>query len=227
MKTLIFRISILLVFCLIAYSTYSYSTFTRKGFISQYSISHSSVILPPQETFFSELTKQAELRTLENVKYDGRYLSIGFPMGDVPENIGVCTDVVIRTYRALGIDLQEMVHADMSENFLSYPKMWGLLKPDTNIDHRRVPNLMTFFNRMGASLAISDEPDEYAPGNVVSWDLGGGTMHIGIVSSKKSHVSGNPLIVHNIASGPKLDDILFKYKIIGHYRYSDFQSQER
>ena len=139
-------------------------------------------------------------------------------MGDVPENIGVCTDVLIRSYRELGIDLQEKIHLDMKENFLSYPKMWLLTSTDTNIDHRRVPNMMTFFNRSGSSLPITKSPHDYAPGDIVSWNLGRGVMHIGIISNQLSK-TGIPLVVHNIGSGPKLEDVLFSYKIIGHHRY--------
>ena len=140
-------------------------------------------------------------------------------MGDVKENIGVCTDLVIRSYRGLGIDLQELIHEDMKENFfLSYPKIWRLTKPDTSIDHRRVPNLMIFFNRHSYSLPITDSIKDYKTGNMVCWDLGDGLTHIGIISSKRSK-NNIPMIVHNIGSGPEISDILFKYKIIGHYRY--------
>ena len=151
-------------------------------------------------------------------------------MGDVPENIGVCTDVVIRSFRGLGIDLQQRVHEDMKRNFRSYPRKWKLTKPDPNIDHRRVPNLMTYFERAGASVAITDNPLDYYAGDVVAWDLskagaegngeGNGKvlLHIGIVSNYVSEVTSNPLIVHNIGAGPQMNDMLFDYKIIGHYR---------
>jgi len=199
-----------------------YSSFTKAGFINQYALKHApspDLSENKSKSFYDALAAKAEDRLKASVTYDGRYYKIGYPMGDVPSNIGVCTDVVIRSYRALGIDLQEKVHIDMKNNFLSYPKMWGLTSPDTNIDHRRVPNLMTFFNRSGAALPITNNPVDYGPGHVVAWDLGGGIMHIGIVSSKKSSKSGNPLIVHNIGLGPKLEDILFYYKIIGYYKY--------
>lgn len=171
--------------------------------------------------FTSDLAAAALERTSKNVTYDGAYISIPYPNGDVPENKGVCTDVVIRSYRALGIDLQRLVHEDMSTNFSSYPskRIWGLSKTDKNIDHRRVPNLRTFFTRHGKSLPVNTNPQDYEPGNVVSWMLPGNLPHIGIISDKVSIVSGNPLVVHNIGSGPKLEDMLFNYKITGHYKY--------
>ena len=160
-------------------------------------------------------------RTNHNVQYDGAYRVIDYPGGDVPQNIGVCTDVVIRTYRTLGIDLQVLVHEDMSKNFKSYPssRIWGLKRPDKNIDHRRVPNLQTFFKRHGVALKISRDSLSYKAGDLVTWMLPGNLPHIGIVTSRKSEATGNPMIVHNIGSGPMLEDMLFSYKITGHYRY--------
>ncbi|UTA47159.1 DUF1287 domain-containing protein [Simiduia sp. 21SJ11W-1] len=160
-------------------------------------------------------------RTRESVVYDGRYLSIGYPMGDVPASIGVCTDVVIRSYRALGIDLQQQVHEDMRENFSAYPsaRIWGLRAPDTNIDHRRVPNLQTFFSRYGEALAVTDAPEDYLPGDLVTWRVGGALPHIGIVIDQHSEDELRPLIVHNIGKGPVVEDILFAYPVTGHYRY--------
>lgn len=165
------------------------------------------------------LVKAANQRTKSLVVYNGAYRKIAYPMGDVPANIGVCTDVVIRSYRKLGIDLQELVHKDMKENFSKYPKIWGLKRPDTNIDHRRVPNLETFFERHGQVLAISQKSEDYHPGDIVSWRLDNNLPHIGIVSDVKDANSGNYKVVHNIGFGPKLDDMLFDYKIVGHYRY--------
>lgn len=155
------------------------------------------------------------------VTYDGSYYSIAYPRGDVPENIGVCTDVVIRTYREIGIDLQELLHKDIQANFDRYPskRIWGLGRPDTNIDHRRVPNLQTFFRRQGSELPVSDMSKDYRPGDMVTWLLPGNLPHIGIVSNVYDKNSGNPMIVHNIGQGPKLDDVLFNYPITGHYRY--------
>ncbi len=176
-------------------------------------------------SFQDHLAIQAELRLQSDVRYDGSYLKIGYPLGDVPAHIGVCTDVVIRSFRGLGIDLQQRVHEDMKRNFRSYPTKWKLSKPDTNIDHRRVPNLMTYFKRAGASLKITDNPFDYFAGNIVAWDIsqgkGKGLVHIGIVSNYVSEVTGNPLIVHNIGAGPQMNDMLFDFKIIGHYKYGE------
>lgn len=159
-----------------------------------------------------ELTKQ-------EVRYDPSYFSMDYPNGDVPADKGVCTDVVIRAYRKIGIDLQQLVHEDMKAHFHQYPNHWGLTTTDKNIDHRRVPNLMTFFSRKGDEQAITQNPNDYLPGDVVAWSLGGGLTHIGIVVNKKSRDGKRNLIVHNIGNGQVLEDRLFTYKIIGHYRY--------
>ncbi|KKJ78518.1 hypothetical protein WH95_03350 [Kiloniella litopenaei] len=167
-----------------------------------------------------KLAEAALVRTTQNVVYDGSYHSIAYPGGDVPANIGVCTDVVIRSYRALGIDLQKLVHEDMRANFASYPKIWGLKSTDRNIDHRRVPNLRVFFTRHGQSLPLSKNPADYLPGDLVTWNLNksGSLPHIGIISDQKS-AEGMPLVVHNIGAGPQIEDMLFDYKMTGHYRY--------
>ena len=157
--------------------------------------------------------------TNKSVIYNGDYYSIPYPNGDVPDGIGVCTDVVIRTYRSVGLDLQKEVHEDMEANFELYPKIWGLSKPDSNIDHRRVPNLMTYFKRQGAEIPITDMGKDYLPGDIVSWNLGGGLTHIGIVVNKKSNDNKRFMIVHNIGGGQVLEDCLFKYTITGHYRF--------
>ena len=173
-----------------------------------------------QDLFTPEnISKAAIELTKKDVKYDGSYYPIPYPNGDVPNKIGVCTDVIIRAYRALGLDLQKEIHEDMINNFDKYPKNWGLNKPDKNIDHRRVPNQMTYFERQGASMPISNRPSSYLPGDIVAWDLGGGITHIGLVVNKKSHDSENFMIVHNIGSGQNIDDCLFNFKIIGHYRF--------
>ena len=177
-------------------------------------------IIFSQDTFSSEnISKAAIELTKQEVKYDGSYYSIPYPNGDVPNGLGVCTDVVIRTYRSLGLDLQKEIHEDMKNNFDKYPKIWGLKKPDKNIDHRRVPNQMTYFERQGSSLTITNKSENYLPGDVVAWDLGGGTTHIGVVVNKKSLFSDNYMIVHNIGAGQNIDDCLFDFKIIGHYRF--------
>jgi len=157
--------------------------------------------------------------TEDKVVYDPAYRSIDYPMGDVPSGTGVCTDVVIRAYRKMGVDLQRLVHEDMRAHFSVYPDRWGLKSTDTNIDHRRVPNLMTYFERQGATRSTDRDPSIYLPGDIVCWDLGGGITHIGIVADLRHRRSGNPLIVHNIGAGQVLADCLFSYQIIGHYRY--------
>ena len=174
------------------------------------------------DEFSHDLAKAAIERTQHVVRYDGRYVGIEYPLGDVPKNIGVCTDVVIRSYRTMGIDLQQRVHEDMRDNFSEYPskRMWGLSRPDSNIDHRRVPNLRAFFEREGVSLQITQRASNYLPGDIVSWNLPGNLPHIGIVVDAIDPRSGNPLIVHNIGSGPELADSLFSYEVTGHYRYS-------
>lgn len=200
------------------FMTYKYSTFTKIGFINQFTLRYPTD-LPKEHIAFPTLAKAAEERLQNRVKYDARYFEIDYPMGDIPDNLGVCTDVVIRSYRALGIDLQELVHEDMSDNFFLYPKMWRLWGPDTNIDHRRVPNLMVFFKRYGTILTIARDAESYKPGDIVCWNIGRGTMHIGLVSATKSAYTGNYMIVHNIGSGPKLEDVLLEWEIIGHFQY--------
>jgi uncharacterized protein len=167
--------------------------------------------------FFLRLSDAALELTQERVEYDPSYYRIAFPNGDIPKGKGVCTDVIIRAYRKLGIDLQKEVHTDMRENFTKYPKNWGRKSPDSNIDHRRVPNLMTFFTRFGVVKPKSKNPNDYLTGDIVCWDLGRGITHIGIVVDKKQN--GIPLIVHNIGRGQVLENSLFQFKIIGHYLY--------
>lgn len=158
-------------------------------------------------------------QTRSKVTYDSSYRKIAYPNGDVPESLGVCADVVIRAYRKLGIDLQVKVHEDMRRNFGSYPQLWKLKGPDTNIDHRRVPNLQTFFRRAGAGLPVSRNPDDYRAGDLVTWKVPPNLPHIGIVTGEKSP-SGAPFVVHNIGRGPQKEDMLFMYPITGHYRYT-------
>jgi uncharacterized protein YijF (DUF1287 family) len=173
-----------------------------------------------QTDFFTQLADSALTLTKQQVRYDPSYVQISYPNGDVPANTGVCTDVVIRAYRKFGIDLQKEVHEDMRANFDKYPKNWGLSRPDRNIDHRRVPNLMVFFSRFGTVKKISQNPSDYQPGDIVCWDLNGrGLTHIGIVSRKKSRDGERYLIIHNIGGGQVLEDCLFNWKIIGHYTY--------
>jgi uncharacterized protein YijF (DUF1287 family) len=174
-----------------------------------------------QQAFLEKLSAAAIERTHHTVRYDPKYVRIPYPGGDVPADTGVCSDEVIRAYRVLGIDLQKEVHQDIAANFSFYPiqRRWLLAHADSNIDHRRVPNLMVFFSRRGMSLPTATRAEEYQPGELVTWDLGGGVPHIGIVVDQKSAASGRYMVVHNIGAGPKMEDVLFSWKITGHYRY--------
>ncbi len=186
--------------------------------LSLFSLPSSAQAQDPLSTLIKAATEQ----TRSDVRYDGRYFTLKYPNGDVPAHLGVCTDVIIRAYRAIGVDLQVLVHEDMKAHFGLYPKLWGLKKTDTNIDHRRVPNLQVFFKRFGTELPVTNKPEDYKSGDLVTWNLrndGGSLPHIGIVTDQKSASSGNPLIVHNIGAGPVLEDMIFEYKITGHYRY--------
>jgi len=174
-----------------------------------------------RQQFTKRLVAAAMERTRHPVRYVSAYVRIPYPNGDVPSGTGVCTDEVIRSYRSVGVDLQKEVHEDMVGNFSDYPSQerWGLDHPDSNIDHRRVPNLMAFFQRKGETLPITNRTSDYAPGDLVTWDLGGGVPHIGIVVDQKSRGSDQYMVVHNIGAGPKMEDVLFEWKITGHYRY--------
>ncbi|KUJ57765.1 DUF1287 domain-containing protein [Chryseobacterium aquaticum] len=172
-----------------------------------------------QNQFTQKLSDAALSLTRDKVTYDPAYYSIKYPNGDVAANKGVCTDVVIRAYRKLGIDLQKEVHEDMKKNFSKYPKKFGLKRPDTNIDHRRVPNLMVFFSRFGKSKSTETNASLYLPGDIVTWLLPGNLTHIGIVVNKKSADGKRYLIVHNIGGGQVIEDCLFKFTITGHYQY--------
>ena len=175
-------------------------------------------LLRAQE-FTRRLVAAAVERTHHTVRYDSAYVRIPYPGGDVPADTGVCTDEIIRSYRAVGVDLQKEVHEDMVQNFDRYPSKtnWLAKRTDTNIDHRRVPNLMVFFGRKGEALAITNRAEDYMPGDLVTWDLGGNVPHIGIVVDQRT--GGRYLVVHNIGEGPKMEDVLFSWKITGHYRY--------
>ncbi|MDA7921956.1 DUF1287 domain-containing protein [Verrucomicrobiales bacterium] len=163
-------------------------------------------------TLAEQLIEAADFRTTQSVRYDPAYVVIDYPNGDVPADTGVCTDVVIRSYRVLGIDLQKRLHEDMKYNFSSYPKNWGLRRPDKNIDHRRVPNLQRYFKRKGAEVAVSEDA-EYLPGDLVAWDLNGnGLWHIGVVT-------GEDEFVHNIGGGPVKDRGIEQWTVVGHYRF--------
>ncbi|MFP9115285.1 DUF1287 domain-containing protein [Flavobacterium sp. RHBU_3] len=171
-----------------------------------------------QKDFYAKLSDAAISIINPDVEYIADYTKIAYPNGDVPKNQGVCTDVVIRTYRKLGIDLQKEVHTDMAANFAKYPKTWGLKATDTNIDHRRVPNLEVFFSRKGTSLPTTTKPADYKPGDIVTWRLANGRPHIGIVVDKKGD-EGRYKMVYNIGYGQVMEDCLFSYTINGHYRY--------
>ena len=151
--------------------------------------------------------------------YDPAYVSLDYPGGDVPQETGVCSDVIVRAFRKAGIDFQKEVHEDMSAAWSAYPRRWGNARPDSNIDHRRVLNLMTFFERQGKAVPTTTTRDNYLPGDVVAWDLGGGVPHIGIVSNLVTESPKHFLIIHNIGSGTRAEDVLFNWKITGHYRY--------
>lgn len=173
------------------------------------------------DTWQQRLVEAAREQTGHRVVYDGTYQRIAYPMGDVAPDRGVCTDVVIRAYRAsLGVDLQQLVHEDMKANFSLYPKNWGLTRPDSNIDHRRVPNLQTYFERHGESLGVPRTADRYQPGDLVTWMLPGNLPHIGLVSDRKSADGERLLIIHNIGAGPQEEDALQVAPITGHYRFA-------
>ena len=156
-----------------------------------------------------------------NIIYDPSYFAIKYPNGDVPKNKGVCTDVIIRTYRKLGIDLQKEVHEDMKSHFSLYPnlKKWGMTKTDSNIDHRRVPNLEVYFERKGTKLVVSKNANDYKTGEIVTWLINNKLRHIGIITNRKSTDGKRNLIVHNVGNGQVLEDCLFNYVIVGHYKY--------
>ncbi len=173
----------------------------------------------PEHNWADRLVEAAIERTEHRVRYDGSYLSIDYPSGDVPDSVGVCTDLIVRAYRVLGVDLQQEVHEDMLEAFSEYPDTWGLTAPDPSIDHRRVPNLQVFFRRRGEELPVTDVAADYQPGDLVTWMLPGNLPHIGIVTNWLSSDALRPLIVHNIGWGPEIEDSIFDFPITGHYRF--------
>jgi uncharacterized protein YijF (DUF1287 family) len=181
----------------------------------------------PASLFVDRVVDAAVAQTRQAVVYDGSYRRIAYPGGDVPPDVGVCTDVVVRAFRAAGIDLQVLVHEDMTRAFDAYPQLWGHARPDPNIDHRRVPNLRTFLARREAQLPIAMAPDAYEAGDLVTWRLPSGLPHIGIVTRERSEDGERPLIVHNIGRGPRLEDMLFAFPITGHYRFHGAQEEDR
>jgi uncharacterized protein len=170
-----------------------------------------------QQAFAKKLAAAAIERTGHAVVYDPAYVKLDYPGGDVPAGHGVCTDVVIRAYRALGVDLQQLVHEDMAAHFGAYPKTWGLTAPDSNIDHRRVPNLRVFFKRHGNSLPVPKSSADWRPGDLVTWRLDSGVPHIGIVTDRMSPDGARPLVAHNIGAGPQLEDVLPSWEITGRF----------
>lgn len=181
---------------------------------------NSPRVVEVQSPEIKKMLESAVEQTTQTKTYDPAYVVLPYPNGDVPMERGVCTDVVIRAFRRAGMDLQKEVHEDMRANFELYPKKWGLTAPDTNIDHRRVPNLQTFFSRQGKALEITRNAADYKPGDVVSWDIDGkGMTHIGLVSNLRDERSKRFLIIHNMGWGTKAEDVLFAWKITGHYRY--------
>lgn len=187
------------------------------------------LLLPPvaladinQPSPFQRLASAAQSQVGVTLIYDPSYVGLDFPGGDIPRNRGVCSDVVIRAMRdAWNIDLQQIVNADMRANFAAYPKIWGLTRTDRNIDHRRVPNMETLFDRAGASLPVSSDASAYQIGDIVSFRLrGSGLAHIGIISDQKS-AGGVPLVTHNIGLGAVTEDMLFDHEIVGHFRLTE------
>jgi uncharacterized protein len=171
-----------------------------------------------QATFFDSLSMASITLSKDEVIYDGSYRSIPYPNGDVPVNVGVCTDVIIRAYRKMGVDLQKEIHEDILKNRAAY---WRVINPDANIDHRRVPNMQVYFKSYAKVLPISNDPNNYKPGDIVCWKLGGkgGIDHIGLVVNRKSFDEKRYLVIHNIGGGQNIEDFLFGDLIVGHYRF--------
>ncbi|MBI5033624.1 MAG: DUF1287 domain-containing protein [Chloroflexi bacterium] len=182
-------------------------------------ISSRGGVTPPLQDLGTRIAIAAEAQVGVTTIYDSAYVRLDYPNGDVPIERGVCTDVVVRAFRVVGIDLQTRVHEDMKKNFAAYPKDWSLTKPDANIDHRRVQNLATYFTRMGKRIGADDDDEKFKPGDVVAWQLSGWMQHIGIVSAEKIEGTDRYYIIHNIGSGTHKEDALRWFKIIGHYRW--------
>ncbi|HEX8494349.1 MAG TPA: DUF1287 domain-containing protein [Pyrinomonadaceae bacterium] len=180
--------------------------------------SNSSRTVPISSPLVKQLVEAAIEQTTYTHSYDPTYVRLSYPAGDVPLDRGVCTDVIIRAFRKNGIDLQKEVHEDMARHFSAYPQKWGLSGPDSNIDHRRVPNLMTYFERQGTALSITDNAEDYLPGDIVAWQLSGNTTHIGMMTNILSETHGGFQVVHHMGGGVKVEEVLFAWRIIGHYR---------
>ncbi|MGH9769831.1 MAG: DUF1287 domain-containing protein [Blastocatellia bacterium] len=180
-----------------------------------------AIQVKPGATPLEKINAGAIEQTTQTTSYDASYVKLDYPNGDVPLNTGVCADVVVRAFRKAGIDLQKELHEDMKKSFSKYPRKWGARKPDSNIDHRRVPNLMTWFDRQGKTRPGAKDAKDYLPGDVVAWELDNGLPHIGMVSKIKVEAADRYAIVHNIGLGARIEDVLFAWKITGHYRYFD------
>jgi uncharacterized protein len=219
----VYAILILISGGYLSYRYYFNSAVSRNRFVKEwigrYAPRAASEPTEKEMQHLYRLAQAAVACTKQRVVYDSRFFKIPYPNGDVPRDRGVCTDLVIRAYRLIGIDLQERVHRDMQTRFEEYPRIWHMRRPDPNIDHRRVPNLMVFFQKHGVALPLSHDPQDYLPGEVVCWVLSRGSTHIGIVSSLRAE-SGRYFIAHNIGQGQVLEDMLFDFKIIAHFRYS-------
>jgi hypothetical protein len=210
-----FTIRLLAVFGLLAISIWSQrALWADTSDLAEKARRHA----PKDETFASRLVHAAHNRPSQRVRYDPAYVKLDYPGGDVPADTGVCTDEVIRCYRALGFDLQKLVHEDMKRAFSAYPKNWGLSTTDKNIDHRRVPNLQTFFKRQKASLPVTQNPADYLPGDLITCTVAGRLPHIALVVPAPDG-SERPWIVHNIGQGPQCEDRLFEFPLTGHYRW--------
>jgi uncharacterized protein len=204
-------LALLLLFLCVSCGTQKYSSIAINP-------SPIPTVVPVNSPKIKKIIDNAIEQTNVTRTYDPAYVKLAYPGGDVPMSTGVCTDVVIRAFRSIDIDLQKEVHEDMQKNFAAYPRNWGLNAPDTNIDHRRVPNLMTWLKRQGKSRPVTQNGQDYQPGDIVTWDLGGGQQHIGLVTNIRAN-SERVSIAHNVGSGAKVEDVLFKWKPIGHYRY--------
>lgn len=176
--------------------------------------------LAPSSVFGNRLAAAALQQTKVETSYDPAYYKIPYPNGDIPSGKGKAEDVIVRSYRALGLDLQKFVHEDMAAHFNEYPQLWNLKSPDPNIDHRRVQNLQRFFARHGTELPATRDPADYQPGDVVAWSLANGQAHIGIVVPGPGERRGEPWVVHNMGSSPKWEHALIDFPILGHYRYN-------
>jgi hypothetical protein len=182
----------------------------RRGFLAM------ALLLAPGDAGL-RLVEAARKQVGVTLAYDAQYCSINYPSGDIPVDRGCCTEVVIRAYRTLGTDLQRLVHEDIRRAPEAYHGLLTRGKADTNIDHRRVAPLWIFLQRHGKVLAVSEDPKDYLPGDIVVWRLRSGRLHIGIVAA--TAIDGRPLVLHNICMGVREEDVLFAYKVIGHIRY--------